>query len=338
MLRLIPRKLLLQVGLTALCLPSLAMGQIFARAAFEEAAENTSCGLSACPPSVLTYGYYHENWRRWPEEPSTTTASDALSPFAKPDRRTPAIDLPEPRMEDSMAPRRRRASSGATESPQSRQTTPTPQARPLPPQEPDRQDGLPALPPSDADSPMPPPSLPSGQDSFFPQDDETETGALPEVFPDEPLEDSLPPLDLENGQPGNNFNEQPADDNPEDVFNLDDFGQVNPQRLQRYRMSSAGHMRRPGSTQPRPTRRVAGPRQAAVQLATYRSSSNGRRNPLRANAQPATYELQTGVVEPAAWTTEPIEPNTVEHTDAPLESAGPVDSPRHSSLRNNPLR
>ncbi len=86
------------------------MAQIFARVTASEAAAATdsACGLRSCPPKALTYGYYHENWRRWPEEPGGPAAS-AMSPFAVPDRSAPAGETPDARDEASQVPRQRKS-------------------------------------------------------------------------------------------------------------------------------------------------------------------------------------------------------------------------------------
>ncbi len=86
--------------------------QIFARVSHEQAAAaNRSCGFRPCSPKLLTYGYYHEHWRKWPEEPAAGTLSE-LSPFAVPDRTTPpgpTTEVPDPRDETSSTVRKRTA-------------------------------------------------------------------------------------------------------------------------------------------------------------------------------------------------------------------------------------
>ncbi len=348
MLRLIPRKLLLQVGLTALWVPSLASAQIFARAEFDvETPVNTSCGLTSCPPRALTYGYYHEHWRRWPEEPTTTVSAEALSPFAKPDRRVPTVDLPEPRMEDSMAPRRPPAGSGAgaqtrTTRP-STATPPAPQTTPSLPEIsiPQENQNEPEPPPSGFGLPFDQPEQPADQNGFLPPAEGADTGEFPETFPDQPLNDTLPPFDLKNDAlPA----PETPDDNTDDVFNLDDFGRVNPQRLQRYRLSSTRQLRRAGVIRTHSATRPPASGQGRVQLAAYRRPSDGRHNPLREDREPIERESQTvavpGIETAASWSTEPIadSPRPPQTQSAPLEWNQPTETPQRASGRPNPLR
>ncbi len=105
--------------------------QIFARVSHDAAAAaNAACGFRPCPPKALTYGYYHENWRRWPEE-SPVSQLGELSPFVVPDRTAaPTAETPDPRDEASGIFRKR---SPVSASPQDAQAPmPNRSAAPMP--------------------------------------------------------------------------------------------------------------------------------------------------------------------------------------------------------------
>jgi hypothetical protein len=341
-----PRKLLVQVGLLTVCLPTSATGQVFARAALEaEDASNASCALQSCPPRTLTYGYYHEHWRRWPEEPGATELADELSPFTRPSRGVPAVEVPPPSDEDALAPRRRKSAASTTEAPvapSGRAAQPTPGGAepkatrsPLPVPPPPAADDLLDLP----DTPSQQPAEPSGSSSggFFPQAAPQEDGQLPDAGMEPDSVSPLPPTDTNQLPPTDPFNVEPAENGTqqENVFDLDDFGRADPQRLRRYRMSSTTQLRQHGATRSRVAPRTPS---TQIQLTAYRQATQQRRNPLRAAHAPESHVQPATMSRSSEWTTEPMELEPVGDVEEPLEWADSAKPVRPIGRRSNPLR
>jgi hypothetical protein len=354
----ISRTLLLQVGLMATCFPSLATGQIFARAAINSPAAidvtsetNASCGLSSCPPQALTHGYFHEHWRRWPEESQSKLPDDALSPFIRPSRDVPAVRPPGPREEDSLATPRRGSEDSAEASGGANRSA-APPVRPATPSIPqdenaaDRRTELPSVAPPDDQSPrLDQPAPPSTDSGFFPSTEDDEADELPElpgIFPDSNLDSTLPPADFDEESLPERFDAQPPEDSADDVFSLDDFSQVNPRRMHRYRMSSSGQLRRSRTTttHPRANPHAAPPNRPPVQLAGYRRAAGGRSNPLRTNPDEQLVSTDTAPPQslPSDWEPEPVELEPVERPAAPLEWTEPQRATQRTRGRSNPLR
>jgi hypothetical protein len=338
MLRLAPRNLLLHFGLFAVCVPATATAQIFARAALDaEETSNASCGLLSCPPRALTYGYYHEHWRRWPEEPGQAELTEALSPFTRRDGGLPAVQVPPASEEDSMVPRLKKSTGTATSEPApgggTSQPSPGAGATNEPPStviqpQADNSD-LPADLPG---SPGPQPTESSG--GFFPP---TDVPQLPAGGAEPGTESTLPPAESNQLPPADPFNDEPADSGTqeEDVFDLDDFGRSDSQRLRRYRMSSTTQLRPHGAARSRIARRTASPQ---IQLAAYRPASVQRRNPLRSSLPPECLQEPTAVARPSEWATEPIELQSMDGAERALEWAESTEPVGDIRRRSNPLR
>jgi hypothetical protein len=347
------RSWLIAIGVATLSCPTAASGQIFARAPVagseDVAAEgNVSCGLISCPPNAVTFGVYHEHWRRWPEEPAATFPADLLSPFARPRRDVPPAQPPDKTHEESLAPPRR-GLDGSTEPPVEPGTTPTRPATPPPPSP-----SPPARPPAVRNQPAPTPSedrpspldettAPSSSGGFFPSTGDEADAALPDDLPDTDLDGTLPPAELEGTTPSPPPSEPPQEE-ADDIFdlNLDEFGKVDAHRLQRYRMSSTRQLRRTDGDA-RSGRAPAARSSRArppVQLAGYRRATH-RSNPLRADAPvnhnsalDAATAYDATLDEEAAWQAEPARFESAQSEPTPLTWSEPSPPAR----RTNPLR
>jgi hypothetical protein len=352
---------------------STARGQIFTRLLHEEPdVPNRSCGVLGCPPQTLTYGYHHEHWRRWPEAYSLPGQDKALSPFVAPDRAVPQSTVLDPRDEGSLAPRTRtdgvtpapaRPESGApSPPPRSPAATPAPTlprgpaTRPTP-APPPPQDGL-LIPESLPTIPAEPPTgqatpAPSG-DSFFPDADEN----LPETLP---FDDAAPtPPAGGQGTPGS---QGPVDTE----FNPDDFGQIDPQRLRRYRNGLSTKLRparravlqasndSPSRPTAAPARGIAGD----TQLVDYESSVAERHNPLRGRSSSRPLSPSATSLQPRPTAVAPVsasiaqsdaeqfEADLIDDVPEPVEmseslddrsAAMPFSAPVRPVGRTNPLR
>ncbi|MBJ43921.1 MAG: hypothetical protein CMJ80_11740 [Planctomycetaceae bacterium] len=166
----------------------------------QEVISNASCGLKSCPPRKETFGYYRENWRRWPVSDSSITDLQ-LSPFVNtPPDSVPSPIIPEARDEEREMPRRRRPGGGGTST-----VVPRPPANIVP----STPDPSPELVPSDRDLPsttpeveIPSSSLPNTQlPNDFPGSDlpglpnGTDDGGFPDEDFTLPGDDSSPPGD-----------------------------------------------------------------------------------------------------------------------------------------------
>lgn len=182
--------------------------QIFARVSHDAAAAaNAACGFRPCPPKALTYGYYHENWRRWPEE-SPISQLGELSPFVVPDRSAvPQVETPDPRDEGAGIFRRRSPVPASPQDAQvpmpSRSTAPSRPAAEMPQPAPGAEGTNPLdaiLPgPSDSLTPAPEsdnllPDFPNTQDSL-PDLQPTPDPSTPAPTPDAPAPGSEDPFD-----------------------------------------------------------------------------------------------------------------------------------------------
>ncbi len=354
MLRQNAHRMLFLACLTTLGQGSSAHGQITAQLAREDLLDsNRSCGVLPCPPRVLTYGFYHENWRRWPEESSATGGAD-LSPFALPDRTVPPVEVPDPRDEGTVSPRRRQSTGAeppAAALPEPAPFTQPPGKQPAP--------GRPTLDELPSDLPVAPAEqgeLDQGR-SFFP-DSDIDTGrddGLPNTFPESGTDSS--------GSGGNAFPELPPMDDPapssdgdvNDLFDLDEFGQADP-RMRRYQQETASQLRRAGVAETvrggrpsqasagcgaigQPPSHVDGPQQSAgAENATFRTptqASFSRPEPrvaaqLRSSGRPARTQPVPRVAP---------EYETPGVTGNPLEEHVPVDNSSPTNVRrSNPLR
>jgi hypothetical protein len=312
MLRQNHRNALMLACLSTMMPGAIAMGQIFTRTAPEVVMEEVpatgnACGMRPCPPRALTYGYYHEHWRRWPEE-LQPGATPSLTPYATPPADAPKAETPDPRDEGSVAPRRRQSEWAPAETP----AVPAPRGL-APSRQPTEDRPAPAQTPAD-DFPMAPAEEPAprGNGGIFPSEDDSPGSALPDVAPSDSSD--LPTLEPDAGAPS-------PGGGVEDIFDLDDFGQTEDPRLKRYQSHLRGQLRRAVPVvaqrdqklpkterletqrpEPLPSRRVAtvasagrAPQpqpqpqpSAPVQLATHEATAveevggRGRRNPLRA--------------------------------------------------------
>jgi hypothetical protein len=197
--------------------------------------------------------------------------------------------------------------------------------------------------PDEPAQPSTPPSRPA-TGGFFPSTDED--ADLPAV---EAPDAELPPADTDRTAPPDPFEQPPSgsptESQPDDVFDLDDFGGVDPHRLRRYRLSSTKQLRAHGTAARTRSARSA-PREQ-VQLATYRQPDGRRRNPLRtwqpAEQAPPTDSAPRGRVEPTAWTSDSIELHPIEEVVEPevvdsIEPARRAEPQRSTRVRSNPLR
>ena len=100
------RKLFLIASAAMLIAQPQASGQLVGRHHHEHYVGNVSCAIGNCPTNVLTYGYFRENWRRWPEE-TPEPQSRALTPFVIPDRVPFKPIIPDARDEASQRIRNR---------------------------------------------------------------------------------------------------------------------------------------------------------------------------------------------------------------------------------------
>jgi len=310
-----------------------------------ETVAHGTCELGNCQPRTLSYGYYRENWRRWPEEPSTPTVTNSLSPYAKPtpdSLSVPQSAVPDPR--DEASPNQRHRSSNGlnvvvppaatpqavTPSiPQPNRSEPaasTPPTRmPLGGPSSSGTDGgaaleptepLPSLPdePEATSEPSPATEEPKSDDApFFPSAEET-----PEAAPE--ANEAVPPAE-QPGEPGE------AEEAPEDLFDdLPDLGQSSPERIRRYRNERTSQYRSADDS-----REVARTktRKPSASHAVARSKAPSRK-PGRSEAasavQPASFQ------ESSATRSNPLRPKTSAKPAAPrYEEDRPVSSVRRAA-------
>lgn len=232
MLRSNGRNAFLLACLSTMMPQAAAEAQIFARSLPEVASAVppggvNACGIQPCPPRVLTYGHYEEHWRRWPEDLQAKGAiAPGRGPVAPPSGQVPATDVPDPRDEGSLTPRRRQSEWSPAAGEPSATPPATPPARPGT-SEPSRPTpSVPNVPSTPAEES----GLGVPDDLFSPSGDATPPG-----FPMEDDSPALPPLE----------EEATPDDGGgiDDIFNLDDFGDSSP-RLKRYQSHLRGHLRR----------------------------------------------------------------------------------------------
>ncbi|MEZ6121336.1 MAG: hypothetical protein R3C28_32940 [Pirellulaceae bacterium] len=81
----------------------------------------TQCGPQGCAPKAASYGYWVEQWRRWPGPDAAPLSSAAgghdMSPFIKPGGDVPDTMVPDSRDEGTLMPHRRQPpKSGASSS------------------------------------------------------------------------------------------------------------------------------------------------------------------------------------------------------------------------------
>ena len=100
------KKLFLIASAAMLIAQPQASGQLVGRHHHEHHIGNVSCAVGNCPTNVLTYGYFRENWRRWPEQ-APEPQSRALTPFVIPDRVPFKPIVPDARDEASQRTRNR---------------------------------------------------------------------------------------------------------------------------------------------------------------------------------------------------------------------------------------
>ena len=100
------KKLFLIASAAMLIAQPQASGQLVGRHHHEHHIGNVSCAVGNCPTNVLTYGYFRENWRRWPEQ-TPEPQSRALTPFVIPDRVPFKPIVPDARDEASQRTRNR---------------------------------------------------------------------------------------------------------------------------------------------------------------------------------------------------------------------------------------
>ena len=99
-------KLLLIASLALLTSGEAVNAQIFVRQPHHDKhVPEPWCGLQGCPAKAETFGFFRENWRRWPDE--SPDMMDALSPFVTPDRDVPDTIVPDARDEASQVQRQR---------------------------------------------------------------------------------------------------------------------------------------------------------------------------------------------------------------------------------------
>jgi hypothetical protein len=353
MLRLIPRLRLVRLGVVAAGLAAHGAGQALAQPPQgPESGVNVSCQLSSCPPKVLTWCYYHEHWRRWPEEPPRVPP-EVLSPFVRPDRAVPFAVPPDLRDEDSLAPRRQRpartevpGATGPGSQPPQATPQPTPQPTPGPSQAPAEQPQLPGdLPfglPAETPRPeaeIPPDDSRPADEGFFPPSDTGDSGELPGATPSTGPPTTPPPPEGTQ-TPSEKSDVQPPGEKAEDVFDLDDFSRVDTRRLRRYRMSTIGQLRPPGAPAAGARQRPASEERSPVRLVTYQAPPGGRRNPLRSQS-PTVATNESPSAAPSSWSTEPIDAPSVAEPDVaeePVKATEEKPSARHPSSRRNPLR
>ena len=229
MLRLSLRNVVLTAATTWMAWGAPAEAQIYGRlpGGNQEGGTNASCGFPDCQPNLPTFGHYHENWRRWPED-DRSDLIDKLSPFTTPAKGTfPDSVIPESRDEDLIAPRSRNT-TGSTPSfvapNRGLESIPSP---------PTRSDSL-ELPDS-----MPADDLPSDN---FSTDTSSDTG-LPGSGGAESSDGLFPDLEQPEDSGGISQPETDSDD-LNDIFN--DFGRRMPPQRGRIRQ-----LRRPPMTQRR---------------------------------------------------------------------------------------
>ena len=277
------------------------MAQIFARVTAVEAAAatNSACGLRACPPKALTYGYYHEHWRRWPEEPSGPLAGD-MSPFAVPDRSKLTGEAPDARDEASQVPRQRKPVPA----------TPEDADAPPPGQAPAAPSGTgqtppPSAVPDAAKLPEPQPVPPSGAMPTPPPPDPQDVNGLPDV---PTIPGATPPA-----TPG-------TSDGNLDLDSLDFQGSQS-DSMPPLTSAAALEQKLAGGAQVAPASHLeAVPAESPIADAS--AASGEHRNPLRPKVK-ARYASSRSTRPPA--TTHPAE--------RPATPVGP-----HSQSRANPLR
>ncbi len=303
------RALWIASGIASLCVPPISWGQKYDPTMLPApASSNVGCD-AGCQPRSTSYGYYLENWRRWPEEPSTPSITPKLSPYAVIPRATnaPKSEIPDSR--DEVAPRQRHApSTGAAPAvPSSPAASPSPAATQTSPPPPAAQPA-----PSEATDVAPPSELPNAPSAELPSDEPSPAGdelpsadALPAdsglpsddepMFPT-PTEEDLSPLPDAAAPEG-------EDELLDGLPDLDSESR----RLQRYQNERAGHYRRADDERtvsqarrkPAPAKRAVAasrvssrPKRAASHAVAaspvaYRAPAPaGRRNPLRPQAEP----------------------------------------------------
>ena len=167
---------------------------------------NQSCAIGNCPTNFLTYGFFQENWRRWPEESAREIAaakSSELNPFVVPDRNEFGPIIPNSRDEAVQTPRNRKPIKATAEDANvqavepSRVPAPTPDSsgglmdlEGLPSETPDRATELPQT-----DSI---PETPESNDLFGPLDDDTLEPSVPQEPAESEDEFDFESLDLSN--------------------------------------------------------------------------------------------------------------------------------------------
>ena len=303
--------------------------QIFARVSHDAAAAaNAACGFRPCPPKALTYGYYHENWRRWPEE-SPIGQLGELSPFVVPDRTAvPAVETPDPRDEGSGIFRRR---SPVSASPQDAQAPmPSRSAAPMPttPSGPAAETlqpmpGVEGTDPLDAVLPGPsdPLAMPGAEsDGLLLPDFPESQESLPDLQPTP--DPSTPATTPDAPAPA------PGSDDPFDDLDSLDFGQHDGDAMPP--LSRTTHRRATGPlaipvAQASHVVELAGERSEASSAEEESvSTSTGRGNPLRPKVK-AHYASQR-------------KPQALPAPSRIRPARMPKTEPRPSSGRANPLR
>lgn len=301
-----PRNLLLVtcVLLGAGSTPSL--GQMHARG-YDASVEpgNVSCSPQGCPPRYLTYGYHHENWRRWPEEGLIEPGTVDLNPFVVPNRsHVPNSLVPDARDETGQVNRRRETAAPAATKP----STPTPPPAVVePPTE-----RIPATLPETA-----PQGEITPEANLFDVPKQDPGAILPTIPSDSmPAVEPLPSVPAEEADPLESLDALPGGD---DTFDLDslDFGELNPPQ--------PAHEVRPVSHQ------AADP--------VYNGSSD-RQNPLRGRIR-ATYttypQEQFQPVRQAVAVTPHGPPRQAPKTQ-PTVARRPIELTDEVRQRANPLR
>ncbi|MDG2384138.1 MAG: hypothetical protein P8N76_20885 [Pirellulaceae bacterium] len=168
--------------------------------------ESASCAIGQCPTNFLTYGFFQENWRRWPEESAREIAaakSSALNPFVIPDRNKISPIIPNSRDEAVQVPRKRKPIEATAEdaSVQSigQPSAPAPvpndnnglmELEGLPSEVPGTEPGVPGTEPI--------PEIPDGNNLFGPSDDDTLEPSEPKEPESTEDEFDFDSLDLSN--------------------------------------------------------------------------------------------------------------------------------------------
>lgn len=268
------RRILLTVSLVTLTGSNAIDAQVFVRHGHHDRQiAQPWCGLGECPPKAETFGFFHENWRRWPGECLVTR--EELKPFVTPDR-VPDSVVPEPRDEASMIQRERTPvrtpASGVTPAPG---PAIVPESTPTTPST-DLESGLPSDLTDGTNDTIPGGPFPSGN---LPEDnlrDAFPSGDLPT----DDLEPSLPEAEENIFGPDadtNPLNDLPGLDGGSDpeAEGLDlDLGLRGPQR---------DHAQAQGGPEPGAPRRIdlVSAQSLADEVHVHIRTAAARRNPLR---------------------------------------------------------